>query len=471
MGAILPLGIFDRQKRAEKGQNLEAKGIRICDAIMGSGKTEAAIKWMNDSPDETKFVFVTPYLSEVERIKSSCQRKDFKEPARKKQRKLFGLKDLLAAGENIATTHNLFGTLDADALQLVRKNHYHLVLDECIYETGLKMTGGIEFCEEDFDICLRAGLIDIDEDGEVKWVEKDYNGRMYSFMKSALSGDPMIYNEGYFYRKLSGEEYTSFESVTLLTYLFPFQMQRALFDIMGLDYSFIGVEKTSAGYVFTDEIVDPPYAAEIIDHIHIIDDERMNSIGEDENALCVSWYERKRKTNGLLKQIGNNIRWAATQEGAKCSDAMWTVFKESVDKIDTHGYKSGFVPCNARASNEYCDRWFVAYCVNIFLNPAVKRYFESRHCYLDSEGYALSEMVQWVWRSAVRSGRDIALYVPSSRMRRILKEWLENLKDGGHGREFAGRKKWKNQYNKGRSVPVRKSVTLDEGQVSEQSEV
>ena len=65
MGAILPLGIFDRQKRAEKGQNLEAKGIRICDAIMGSGKTEAAIKWMNDSPDETKFVFVTPYLSEV----------------------------------------------------------------------------------------------------------------------------------------------------------------------------------------------------------------------------------------------------------------------------------------------------------------------------------------------------------------------------------------------------------------------
>ena len=306
MGAILPLGIFDRQKRAEKGQNLEAKGIRICDAIMGSGKTEAAIKWMNDSPDETKFVFVTPYLSEVERIKTSCQRKDFKEPARKKQRKLFGLKDLLAAGENIATTHNLFGTLDADALQLVRKNHYHLVLDECIYETGLKMTGGIEFCEEDFDICLRAGLIDIDEDGEVKWVEKDYNGRMYSFMKSALSGDPMIYNEGYFYRKLSGEEYTSFESVTLLTYLFPFQMQRALFDIMGLDYSFIGVEKTSAGYVFTDEIVDPPYAAEIIDHIHIIDDERMNSIGEDENALCVSWYERKRKTNGLLKQIGNN---------------------------------------------------------------------------------------------------------------------------------------------------------------------
>ena len=446
---------------------MEAKGIRICDAIMGSGKTEAAIKWMNDSPDEMKFVFVTPYLSEVERIKTSCQRKDFKEPARKKQRKLFGLKDLLAAGVNIATTHNLFGTLDADTLQLIRKNHYHLVLDECIYETGLKMAGGIEFCEDDYEACKELGYIEENEDGECRWVQEDYNGRAFAFLKDKLSEDPMSYTDGYFYKKPTGEEYTSFESVTLLTYLFPFQMQRALFDIMGLDYSFIGVEKTPAGYVFTDEIVDPPYAAEIIDHIHIIDDERLNSIGDDENALCVSWYERKRKTNGLVKQVGNNIYYLGKRNGAKCADAMWTVFKDAADKIDTNGYKSGFVSCNARASNEYCDRWFVAYCVNIFLNPAVKRYFESRHCYLDSEGYALSEMVQWVWRSAVRSGRDITLYVPSSRMRRILQEWLENLKDGGHGREFAGRKKWKNQYNKGRPVPKRKPETDDSSEQSE----
>lgn len=446
---------------------MEVKGIRICDAIMGSGKTEAAIKWMNDSPDEMKFVFVTPYLSEVERIKTSCQRKDFKEPARKDRRKLFGLKDLLAAGENIATTHKMFGLLDDDTLRIVREQHYHLVLDECLHESAMKMAGGIEFCEDDYEACKELGYIEENEDGKYRWVREDYKGRAFAFLKDKLSAEPMSYEGGYFYKKPSGDEYTSFESVTLLTYLFPFQIQRALFDIMDLEYTFIGVEKTSAGYVFTDEIVDPPYAAEIIDHINIIEDERMNSVGDEETALCVSWYERKRKTNSLLKAIGNNIHWAAMQAGAKCADTIWAVFKEEVDKIDTNGYKSGFVPCNARASNEYCDRWFVAYCVNIFLNPAVKRYFESRHCYLDSEGYALSEMVQWVWRSAVRSGRDITLYVPSSRMRRILQEWLENLKDGGHGREFAGRKKWKNQYNKGRPMPKRKPET-DDG--SDQSE-
>ena len=40
------------------------------------------------------------------------------------------------------------------------------------------------------------------------------------------------------------------------------------------------------------------------------------------------------------------------------------------------------------------------------------------------EAYALSEMVQWIWRTRVRRGESVHVYMPSGRMRGILKTWL-----------------------------------------------
>ena len=56
--------------------------VKICDAIMGSGKSSAAIKYMNDHPDE-KFIYITPYLGEAERIKKGCPKLSFVEPSNK----------------------------------------------------------------------------------------------------------------------------------------------------------------------------------------------------------------------------------------------------------------------------------------------------------------------------------------------------------------------------------------------------
>ena len=55
------------------------KKIQICDSIMGSGKTSAAIRMMNEESDR-RFIFVTPYLSEVERVKNACRVRGFMEP-------------------------------------------------------------------------------------------------------------------------------------------------------------------------------------------------------------------------------------------------------------------------------------------------------------------------------------------------------------------------------------------------------
>ena len=106
---------------------------------------------------------------------------------------------------------------------------------------------------------------------------------------------------------------------------------------------------------------------------------------------------------------------------------LWTVFKDYRDLIKGKGYTKGFLSCNVRATNAYRDRDHLAYCVNIFYNPLLKNYFKDHGVNVQEDEYALSEMIQWIWRSAIRDGKEIWVYVPSRRMRDLLKQWLLDL--------------------------------------------
>ena len=63
--------------------------------------------------------------------------------------------------------------------------------------------------------------------------------------------------------------------------------------------------------------------------------------------------------------------------------------------------------CNTRATNEYRNRNALAYCVNRFLNPDYVKYFAEHGVEIDQDMFALSEMIQWIWRSAIREGKPI----------------------------------------------------------------
>jgi len=40
---------------------------------------------------------------------------------------------------------------------------------------------------------------------------------------------------------------------------------------------------------------------------------------------------------------------------------------------------------------------------------------------------ALSTMVQWIWRSAIRDGEEVWIYIPSKRMRSLLIAWIRDV--------------------------------------------
>lgn len=92
--------------------------------------------------------------------------------------------------------------------------------------------------------------------------------------------------------------------------------------------------------------------------------------------------------------------------------------------IKVKNYKRAFIAHNLRATNDYSHTHTLAYAVNRFINPYLVKYFSKKNVKVDEDMYALSEMIQWIFRSRVRNDESINIYIPSSRMRKLLIEFL-----------------------------------------------
>ena len=105
----------------------------------------------------------------------------------------------------------------------------------------------------------------------------------------------------------------------------------------------------------------------------------------------------------------------------------WSSYKASRSALKGLGYTKCFLPYNTRATNAYRRCAYLAYTVNVFADVDTQLYFNNRGYTVDSDKLAISEMVQWLWRSRLRDGKEIWLYLPSSRMRKLLYKWVKDV--------------------------------------------
>ena len=80
---------------------------------------------------------------------------------------------------------------------------------------------------------------------------------------------------------------------------------------------------------------------------------------------------------------------------------------------------------NIRATNDYKDTYVLAYCCNRYIKPTIGLFFSKRNIIINQDKYALSEMLQWIWRSRIREGKPINIYIPNKRMRKLLIDYLQ----------------------------------------------
>lgn len=412
--------------------------VRVCDAIMGTGKSQSAIAWMNDHRDE-KFIYITPYLEEANRIKNGCPALKFIEPSNKiaeyGHKKLEHTAALIKEGRNITTTHQAFRGYTPEILEDIMRHGYTLIIDE-----NVDVLETFEFHPDDLQIAVDAGYI-TENNGIYTVSNNEYKGTALRDMFKLLKTRELVRIEdkdsnSLFYWALPPDLIAAFKDVFILTYLFKGQSLHHFLEIYDIPYQYIGIEKTDAsatGYRFSDYPgYTPEYVSKLGDMLHILDTGKLNDIGDDYYALSMNWFNKSddEKTEQLRKNISNCFKniW----NDVPADERLWATYIKEKEHMKGKGYTKSFLTFNAKASNAYRDKTHLVYMVNIFMNVNDKKFYQKHGIEVDEDMFALSIMVQWIWRSAIRDGGEVYLYIPSSRMRNILINWIDTVSKGGN---------------------------------------
>ena len=407
---------------------MDVNTITVVDARMGRGKSSAAIRYMNRYKGAKRFLYITPYLNEVDRI---CEQCDFDQSDSDYMSKSAELKTHIRHGKNVAATHSLFYLMDEEALELVRANHYSLIIDESI-----QVIERLNVTDKDFALII-SQLADVGENGVVRWKDKEYDGRFCDYKELADAGSLRMIDSALL-NVMNPDMLRSFDEVFMLTYLFDGQYQKAYLDFFGFDYRIIGVELDEDGYRFSNAPDSPP-PLDYRNLIHIVETPAMNKVGDGKFSLSKNWFTRRGYDHPDIRALRNNLKkFFQGVPGGNHASRLWTSFKDARDKLTdrrTGRFRNNFLQVSARATNEFRNRTDIAYMANRFVDPNLLKFFSERDIEINSDHFALSEMLQWVWRSAIRDNKPINLYIPSSRMRELLIDWMNSTSEGGQSVE------------------------------------
>lgn len=421
---------------------------------MGSGKTTAMIKYLNDNKNiningEKRFMVCVPYISEVDRIVNETDFKKLIDGI-----KLEDLKRRLKKGENVVITHSLFNMFDEDIIEILQNGSYKYSL---FYDELPLLFKGIiggqrlgNFSNElldninelDLKMLIDSGILIKDTDKYV-WNDDNLYNQQNKMVYKSLKNLCMVsdlysygtnkFNESYpstLITLMKPKLFYVFNEVWFLGYLFKESILDnyiQLYQIRNIEYYHIENHEFKKGYVFE-------YPKKL-DYIRLHDGKYNFNY-----SLSKSWYNRN---NDKLKDIGrytSNYLRSATIRKSKITtkDYIWTTFAGYENAIidgNKNLSKSRFVPCNTKATNEYKNVTAVAYLCNRFQNTLLVKFFASKGIIFNDDLFALSEIVQFIWRTNIREPgilKQIDVFIPNERMRNLFFNWITD----GRNKEY-----------------------------------
>ena len=294
---------------------------------------------------------------------------------------------------------------------------------ECVEQSS-------EISDSDFKILFSHNLISTADDGRIIWNEyneQPYKGKFDLAKSLCENGNLYRFKDKYTFWIFPPDFLAQFSEVCILTYLWKGSIMDGYVKASGYKVH----HHTLVDYQLEPHVlINENYLRAIVsEKITIISDSKLNAIGDVPKLgrktcpLSATWY--KRQEDNVLKDIHNLIyNYYKNRVSGPAKFSMWTCYSAQRPKLKGAGYSKGFVSCNARATNEHRHRTNLAYMIDLYMVPIVKTFVESRGLKVDQDQYALSALVQWIFRSAIRDGQPITLYIPSERMRGLLMDWL-----------------------------------------------
>ena len=406
---------------------IDNNAIHIVDSVMGTGKTQACIAWMRQHPEQ-KYLYVTPYLDECKRIQEGAQELDFREPQEDKT-KSADLLRLLSEGQNITTTHELFRWMKDSDVQYIKKFKYVLLIDE-----ELSSVENISIPKHDFKLLLENRFIQIDSNTkEVSWIGQEEKSKLAEYKEKFQHKPVYLTSENILMWLFPLDILKVFESVYILTFLFGSSTMAGYLIKNDIPFNYYHVENG----LFADgpKAVTAEEKDRFRDLIEIYDGSYNDNWHgknrkKDERFLMSQNWFGNRSNSGRVNQLRNNAyNFVRYKCKAHKEDVLWTSYKDyadalTSDKLTYQSRKSNWLAWNTKATNQYSDRTVLVYLLNVFPNPLFKNYLENDNFKFNEDDYALSALLQWVWRSAIRNGKKVTIYIPAPRMRQLLTDWL-----------------------------------------------
>ena len=419
----------------------------VYDALCGSGKTNRIKDLMYAERCSEKFLYITPFLSECHRIaattatdEGACKYNDttggveYKQDDRMKdlmfchpdKKKGFGKKEqslatLLKGRRNIVSTHQLFRHMSIDSLD--GAEDYTLIIDEAltVFEetkeigkreiTKLKALGILYLASDGITLKFDRGEFGIEYPAGGEDKVKDTPFESLAMMCDLdqlllIDGKTIVW-------EMSTQMLSKFKRVIICTYLFEGQLFASYLKKNGIEYRLIRFGKKGS---------------DCKDLIEVLDDKHLNMCGSVYHDLSASYFDGRFKipARDMFRKHLNTVmfRWKA-----KTSDRMFTCFKDDKADIANSRYIRNWIPFNACAVNDFSAIHHVAYLVNVFPPPTLVKAAKGKETEFDEDIYSLSCLVQFVFRSAIRNGEPIKLYLPSLRMRTLLFKFLDGEYD------------------------------------------
>lgn len=272
---------------------------------------------------------------------------------------------------------------------------------------------------------MSSNLIEVSDYQVHRTADNKLDSKYKDIRDLALSGNLYYADKLAFVWNFPAKVFKAFEDVYLLTYLFDGQIQRYYYDLHGIEYEYYGVEKDTDGY----KLVDRSFYNEnrqSLKQLITVYEGPLNDIGTKNTALSKSWFMNARNSQNVKQLKNNNYNFFRNIIGASSSQIIWTKFIDFENKLKGKGYSNGFTAFNLRATNEHVNKDTLAFCLNRFMNPIETAFFRQYNVEVNEDLLALSDLLQWLFRSAIRVGKPVQVYVPSLRMRHLLIKWLNN---------------------------------------------
>ena len=415
--------------------------VVVVDALCGQGKTESVIEMMQKDV-EGKFLYVTPYLSECHRVAGTLYDAEdidkkpllsetgeyiyeagtrlgafkFKHPDDSFGRKGKSLCSLLSEGENVVSTHALFTELGSNAIEAAKD--YTLIIDESVNvytQDGRHKT---------IAHALERKIIYLDEDGITLRFDRNRfgestpenpdtaKGSLYESIAAQCDlGQLLLIRKKTVVWEMSADLLSNFKKVIICTYMFEGSEMSVYLKKKGIKYS---VQKLEGAKI----------AKDVAHLIEVMDDNKLNAVGAT-GKLSSSAFAHKDKKEVLSETMRRNLQNVFTNKWkAKADDRLWTCFVANKKTIGGEKYLNQFLSYNYKATNDYMNVHHVAFLIDVHTNPNIVEASEiNSNSLMDQELYAVSSLIQFVFRSAVRKGESIKLYLPSLRMRELLERW------------------------------------------------